>query len=747
MYWWLIIPAGVENQKHYEAYESALRGGLSLILRYLKIVLFGPPRSGKSSTLRRLLQEIENLSKDGELSVSTGVAETNDVIIKKLTSETAALPQWRSLKRSKEGGRIEGGEIDDLTQLFFRLISKSKSESKQSVNTEAAVVTETKNPQKAPELPDRASTTELKAEVSSVTLSDAEEMEIDKAFKKLTAVLRKDSHDDLKQLLEALTLANMMDVGGQSAFLDVLPTLTIGPALYMLFFRLDQDLTKVHTEHFRPADSKDEIKLDGSYRIDEVMCQALSSIVCFSRQPSKESAESASQESADSASADSVSADSVSTHAVIFGTFKDKVTAAEISEKERTIQDKLMKTKLHKEGLLLKTRKGKSFFTVDNMFGTDESEMAEIRTNIEGIITSRFSALPIPASWLIFRMTLHMLGKPVVSLAQCEEIAGRLSMTTPVREAIWFFHHNIGSLMHYPDIPSMKEVVICNPQVIFDSISRLIINKFQYSNYNIDQSVTEEFLQKGQFTLFDIDDKTEDQRSDLLSPKQLVDLLKERNVLAETKHDQEEAVPSEPKFVMPTVLKYASEEELKLPTSKQEASPLLIHFESGFVPFGVFCASVANLIARQDSLSPRWQLCDDRVMKNKVKFCVDKSFDATLISRPQYLEIRVERHPRARSKLSFPTICSTVRQAVVQTLKTVISGMKYQPFAKIKTLVFPTHHMFDVAFSCCLEESHCDHLMKVVIDEGEYCGECLKKSNVVRVGLKKEHLIWFRQVS
>ena len=728
-----MIPAGVENQKHHEAYESALRGGLSLILRYLKIVLFGPPRSGKSSTLRRLLQEIENLSKDGELSVSTGVAETNDIIIKKLTSETAALPQWRSLKRSKEGGRIEG-EIDDLTQLFFRLISKSKSESKQSVNTEAAVVTETKHPQIPTKLPDRASTTELKAEVSSVTLSEAEEMEIDKAFKKLTAVLRKDSPDDLRQLLEALTLANMMDVGGQSAFLDVLPTLTIGPALYMLFFRLDQDLTKVHTEHFRPADSKDEIKLDGSYRVDEVMCQALSSIVCFSHQPLQESAESASQESADSAS----------THAVIFGTFKDKATDAEISDKERTIHDKLMKTKLHKEGLLLKTRKGKSFFTVDNMFGTDESEMAEIRTNIEGIITSKFSALPIPASWLMFRMLLHLLGKPVVSLAQCEEIACRLSMTTPVREAIWFFHHNIGSLMHYPDIPSMKEVVICNPQVIFDSISKLIINKFQYSNYNIDQSVIEEFHQKGQFTLSDISDKTEDQRSDLLSPKQLVDLLKERNVLAETKHDQEEAVPSQPKFVMPTVLKYASEEELKIPTSKQEAPPLMIHFESGFVPFGVFCASVANLIAIQDSLSPRWQLCDDQVMKNKVKFCIDKSFDATLISRPQYLEIRVERRSQAVSEYYLSDICLAVRQTVVQTLRTVISRMKYHPFAKIKTPVIPTHHPFDIAFSCCLGEAHCDHLMKVD-EKSKHFGECLK--NNTRLNLQKEHLIWFSQVS
>ena len=725
------------------------------------MVLFGPPRSGKSSTLRRLLQEIVNLTEAGELSVSTGQAETKEVIIdiRKLTSKEAAISgrRWRSLKKSKEGegdfkkskeGEEGEGDFDDLIQLFYKLIcsesvgkettddAKAKIPQKspsQSLPQNPPQITSQNPPELPPQVPKKSSG-ELKAEV---TLSDAEEMEIDKAFKKLTAVLQKDSPDDLKQLLKALTLANMMDVGGQSAFLDVLPTLTIGPALYMLFFRLDQDLTKVHTEHFRPADSKEEIKLDGSYRIDEVMCQALSSIVCFSRQPSQESAESASQASADSAS----------THAVIFGTFKDKATDAEISDKEKNIEDTLMTTKLHEEGLLLKTRKGQPFFTVDNKFGTDESEMAEIRTNIEGIITSNFTALRIPASWLMFRMTLHLLGKPVVSLAQCEEIASRLSKTMSARNAIWFFHHNIGSLMHYPDIPSMKEVVICNPQVIFDSISRLIIDKLQYSNYKVKPKVVKAFLQKGQFTLSDIDDKTEDQRSDLLSPKQLVDLLKERNVLAETKHDQEEAVPSEPKFVMPTVLKYASEEELKLPTSKQEASPLLIHFESGFVPFGVFCASVANLIARQDSLSPRWQLCDDQVMKNKVKFCVDKSFYTTLISRPQYLEIRVERHPRAQSKLSFPTICSTVRETIVQTLESIIKKFKYRPYAKIETLVFPTHHMFDVAFSCCLEESHRDHLMKVVIDEGEYCGECLKDSNPVRVGLKKEHLIWFSQVS
>ena len=723
-----LIYAGLQVQKHYEAYESALRGGLSLILRYLKIVLFGPPRSGKSSTLRRLLQEIENLEEAGELSESTGVADTKEVIIdiKELTSKVAAISssQWRSLNGSKEG------DYHDLTKLFYELILNK------SVDIEATDDAETKysqnpspqnkpqtTPQNQPELPHHVSTNlsaELNAEVSSVTLSEAEEMEIDKAFKKLTAVLQNDSPDDLKQLLESLTLANMIDVGGQSAFLDVLPTLTTGPALYMLFFRLDQDLTEVHTEHFRPAGSKDEIKLDGSYRIDEVMCQALSSIICFSRQLSQESDESASQASAESAS----------TYAIIFGTFKDKATAAEISEKERTIQDKLMKTKL-----LLKTRRRKPFFTVDNRLGTDKSEMAEIRTNIESIITKKFSTLPIPASWLMFRMLLRLFGKSVVSLAQCEEIASRLSMTTPVREAIWFFHHNIGSLMHYPDIPSMKEVVICNPQVIFDSISILIINKLWCNDYIVDQSAIDDFHQKGQFTLSDIDDKTEIQRSDLLSPKQLVDLLKDRNVVAEIK----EADTSEPKYVMPSVLKYATEEQLKLQTSEQEASPLLIHFESGFVPFGVFCASVANLIARQDSLSPRWQLCDDRVMKNKVKFCIDKSFDTTLISRPQYLEIRVERD--VNNKYSLSDICSTVRQTVVQTLETVISHMKYKPYAP----VLPTDRPFVIAFTCCREESHYDHLMKVDKDKSEYCGECLKVKKRVVLD-KNKHLVWFGQV-
>ena len=760
------MSAGVEDQQHYEAYESALKGGLALTMRYLKVLFFGPPRTGKSTARRRLVQEIVNLNSLGQPSASTGVAEANDVIVKKLTSEPAAISgsQWWSMKKSKEDGRIDEGDCDYLAQLFYRLISKTmseteqtttvptavsepasiiiESESEESVIAESTYIKEASSPLKSPKLHEHSEKdllAEFQTKLSSVPLSNREEKEIDEAFKKLTSTLQSDSPEELRKLLEDLTMLNMVDIGGHSAFLELCPAFTTGPALYLIFFRLDQELKKNYQIKFQSADGEETI-LESSYCTETVVHQTLSSIACFERRSTAESAKSS-------------SSSIVSGRAILVGTYKDKVDDEHISQMDTALRQQLLPTKLHDEGLLLRTSKDKMFYSLNNMTGND-SEMSPIRNDIEKIIKQFFSAVPIPASWLMFRIILHYLHKPIVTLTECEEIARRLSITTPVREAIWFFHHNIGSLMHYPNIPSMKDVVICDSQVVFDSTSELIIDTFKIGNRSIPATAVDDFHKKGQFSLEHIKDRTEIHRKNQLSLEQLVDLLKSHNILAEIKPDQESSeqlnasqessAQYQPKFVMPAVLKEASEEELKLENSKQEAAPLIIHFESGFVPFGVFCASVANLIAHQDSLSPRWQLCDGKVMKNKLKFIIDKSFCATLISRPQYLEIRVERHPRARTKLSLPNICSTVRQTIVQTLETVITKMRYNAPAKMESPTFPAAHSFNVAFTCCMEESHSDHLMKVDKDEGGYFGECLK--DPIRLDFEEKHLIWFNQV-
>ena len=753
---------GVENVKHYEAYEQALQDGISLTLRYLKFLFLGPPRSGKTSARRRLVREIVNLSRLGQPSKSTGVAEVNDVIIKKLVCESTAIvdSMWQTLRRSQSqeegnrGAQQHEGDLTYLAQWFYRLISTTTNgamATKQDA-TQVASITESGTPGESDPSSDsgflkRKSHTavRVKPQKKMRRLNESEEIEIQGAFDKLTTILQSDSPLELQQLLKELTMINMVDVGGQPALLEMLPSLTIGPALYFLFFRLDQELGKSYQVRYHPIDKETETTLESSYCIEDILYQSLSSIACFGCQSQKD----------------------MSSGVLLFATYKDKVDDSRISQMAGSLEEKLLKTKLYQEGLLLKTSKGELFFSLDNMNG-DESEMSEIRSDVEEIVKKHFSATPIPAAWLMFRIVLHLLHKPVLSLAQCKAIARKLSMPTSVEEALWFFHHNIGNLMYYSDIPSMQDTVICDPQVIFDSVSELIIDRFRHSNRSLSSHEVDNFHHKGQFSLAQIDNKTEQQRSGHLKLAQIVDLLKDLNIIAEIKEDEDEVDASatdqsqlpaaayqsrppvtdqpQPKFIMPAVLKYASEEDLKMPVvtnPDKQSVPIIIHFESGFVPFGVFCATIAHIIARQDSLSPKWRMCDDQVMRNKATFSIDGAFFATVISRDQYLEIHVSRHPRARKRKSLSFICSTVRLIVVDTLQAVISKMKFKPYVKMDTF-FSSRQPFALAFMCCLEESHNKHLMKVVVDSpSERYAQCL--TDGVEIDLEDEHMVWFNE--
>lgn len=731
--------------KHYEAYEQALQSMLNLKMRYLKFLFLGPPRSGKTTMRQRLSQEIVNLKSLAEASRSTGMAETSDVFIKKLVSESAIIAnlEWQSLKRSRKQGQnlyspseeLGDNDYHRLAQFLYQLISKEQladnSREQYYSNSHQATL-----PSKSSDGPDEdifkydrqndstaAQNTTDQAFTESKPCSN--DSEIKEAFQRLTTILLSDNPEEFHQLLNQLIMINMVDVGGQPAFLEMLPMLTTGSALYFIFFRLDQELRKLYPVQFRDANNETEMLLESSYCTEDVIYQSLSSIACFGCYSSADKLES-----------------QVISRALLFGTYKDQIESAQISKLDKTLREKFLDTKLHAEGLLLRTSQNTVFFPIDNMNG-DESEMSAIRRDIEGIIDAFFPAIPIPASWLMFRILLYLLRKPVVTLAQCEAVAHRLSMPTPVKEALWFFHHNVGSLMYYPDIPSMKDIVICDAQVIFDSISELIIDTFKISNRTIPTTAVDDFCNKGQFSLMHIKDRTEQQRGDGLTLLQLVDLLKHHNILAEIDQNSD-CASQEPQFIIPAVLKCDPEENLK--PQHLDTRTLMITFKCGFVPFGIFCAEIAHLISHQASMTPKWRCCDSDVKKNKVKFNIRGGYCTTLISRPQYFEIQVSKqHEESHCKLPITEVCFNVLQIIMETLETVISKMKYKPYAKIKTQLLPCERPFDIAFTCCLEKSHSDHLMKVIKDGDEWYAECSTTNN--EVTLSKEQLAWFEMPS
>ena len=766
---------GDENMKHYEAYQRALQEGNNLAMTYLKLILFGPPRSGKTSTRRRLLKEIENLSELRGNSKSTGVAESTEVIIhkeedevteKKVSSTTVAIDrdddEW--LKLVDAQNRVEHDQILSewevnlryLAKVFYSLILNNEgSESVNDISNQSKVISSKSDNTKESltnrikQAPDADSDhSPVAAKLPSGLQS------VKKAFDELGSTLLIHSPEKFHRLIENLIMVNMIDVGGQQAFLEMLPLLTTGSALYLLFFRMDQEFEKYYHVKYCKDESTDDLPLRDMYCIKDVLCQGLSAVACFgnhqltgskpphTQQTGTQPTETQPMESQpmgaqpiDTQPTNTQPTDtppsrtkqSNRNYALLIGTHKDKAVERGVLKTceasfDRVVFSKLNEFKVDGKGLLLRASNQKTFFQIDNMDGKDN--ILNMRKRITSILRNpeRYCSKDVPPTWLIFRIIVHLMKKPIVTLEECEAIANRLNMRDTMTAALWFLHHHVGCIMYYPEIESMKDIVICNPQAVFDCISKMIIQKFDVVNEEscIDDKDKETFYETGQFTLEQLNLSSQAMDNIHLTNNQLIDLLKHKHIIAEIEAE---------KYMMPAVLGSAPENELLL--SQAEDQTLKVVFKCGFVPYGVFCATVSRLIAHH-----RWEISSEKVMKNKVEFLIEASYTIKFISQPQHLVINVTADPVAtKDRKPLREMCFYVRQVIVSCLEEVISQMKYEMLSTSQK------QLFDLAFTCVRDPNY---LMKV---EGKH-GICKCRGKVeMKHDLNEKHTMWFENVS
>ena len=690
---------------HYEAYQQALEEGAAIPLKYLKVLFFGPPRTGKTSMRRRLVGEIQNLANE-PVQVSTGTAEVNEVIVKKITISTAVIKKstkstettteykWSSVKVlcGKEK-RSHETDLDEELQILYQFICGTvekrlpvpDEEGPQEHTTErqkpslARVEKESPTQGDLPQENDSQEVMSVREQGDGLTLKEIEE-----AFKAFNMILRRAGQEKLGGLLEdwldRTILMNMVDTGGQPAFLEMLPALTIGPALYLIFFRLDQGLKQNYKLQY--GKGNENFDLDDFYTNEEVILQALSSIACFSyTTPVKKGMPNPAHA------------------AVLIGTYKDKLGSdpkAKISEKDKelkkTLKEVLKLDLRSKECFLRLHSEDQLVFAVDNMKG-DETELTEVHRRLESIIQQMYkldNKWKIPASWLMFSIFIRKMNKRTLSLSQCCEIGNRLNVRD-TNEALWFLHHHVGILMYFSDVPEIEDIVICDPQIVFDSVTDLIMDGFTFDKVG---RRAEKFKTSGQFRYTDIKNIANDPKRDILSPQQLVELLEHLNIIAPLRWhlSQSNALTPGPSpqsdahqeqiYFMPAVLKHVKEEELRMEHSSTDLVPLIVHFTCGFVPVGVFCAMIASLVAQEDTLG--WELLEpsehnDYILcKNKVTFRIDYAYDITLVSRPKWYEIHVVCTPDSTSDKTLGQVSREVLETVCDTLDKVISKMRHK---------------------------------------------------------------------
>ena len=700
------------------------------------------------------------------------------------------------------------------------------------------------------------------AEAMSKESTDKEKVvKIEKIIERFRGIIGSGKY--VEELLGKILL-NLIDMGGQPGFLEMLPFLSTGPGMYLVFFPLDKELDEQYEVSYE-RDGESFPPYKAKYTVEETLSQILSAVSSIHTMCDPDTEKWLNKNSEEFLTVKPI--------ATLLGTFKDEfelkikkdklkeILCCKLKQSYPEVEKQLLKSEIEKAldrklapqpeqgsnattGLAISDKLKEyietaienelgnesfqreiqkltdlelqrkhqdverisanfcrilakppvaespgsietTFFEVDNFEGT-QADIDPIREHLNSVFNGQLekAKLPIRPAQLLFGIILRK-EYDIVTLDECYQIGEKLKMQKgDVEFTLQYLHHCVGALLYYPDCEdtsiedqtkqndengdkftegrqgSGSEVeshdeesgnkswfrnnVICSPQIVFDSISGLIVKALrELASTSICANEKTNWSRKGQFSEGTIelclkkDSNLEKQINDrkIIPVKKLIIFLKHVNLLSpiSTTVDGKEVIM----YFMPAVLDCASKEDLlQCPqVADVNPSPILITFECGYVPIGLFCAMVTRLVSRgcEGILGMKWKLMDSDVKRNFVSFQIEAAqHEVTLISHVRCCELRISRKDH---KMDLNKLCTYVLSTVQFVLKEISKQVKPQ-----------------VAFECLCKEHQATKKRDLInlceLKEGNYpCFKCEKfKKTVQESDLKDSQKYWFIKV-
>ena len=712
-----------------------------LELLFLKVLFSGPPRQGKTSARRRLEGEIVDLMSAGEADLvqpSTGAVESGSgMIVQSVSSSTAVVTEakWHAVKSlEEEAGMLLHNLADNMETRNSPTTTPPKAMDVRPLRVvgeeEATAVT---SPIATPKVTQKSESGRFKkifSKLKSLTIgklgksrpSDIPEVVhlCQEAFK------QPEFWKEVKHSFRAYI--RMEDTGGQPELMDMLPALTLGPALCLVFFNLEWNLKKEFPVFYQHPSGKTTAPEDSKITLEEMLLSTLSSISCSSA-----SADTLRGEETNSSDMREI-LESTKSVAYFVGTHKDKVTEEEISKFDSDLQSIIRGTDFFEKGIVQFSSEGKLIVAMDNMTGGIE-EVNQVRNILHTAMKTHFKKLRIPAVWLILNQCLQMREKRTASFESCLELSSQFNMSAyETKVALWFLHHHAGVLMYFPDIPQLADLVVLDSQVVYDSVTFLILGAMSFDS--VGQARAEKFRETGQFVMKDLVAATSHVSGDIIPPEKLVALLEFLHMVVpitpvqDSKDEEQEKV-----YLMPCVLRRASKEKLDAALTDQSRpaciAPLMIRYKCGFVPLGIFPALIASLIGNK-----AFDLVKRDMMKNIIQFYFGPlQVLVTFLCYPKFYAIVISELPIVEHELHEE--CVALRKAVAASLEQVNSHMNYGFFLD-----------YQFAFEC---PSHPGREHLCVVEgalENVRVLKCLQDSNDKKpVKMDYAHSVWFHKVT
>ena len=738
-------------------YESEVDKGFvnsmeDLVRRQKKIdytvihgVIVGPGRSGKNSLMDRLMGKC-----CPKALRSTGVAENVvKVVIKRSCAMAGAETnlEWRRLEYCDEALElmmitvitnidalaekvkpIPGliAQLDESTSIECALLvveSETKNEGESKTEMEKENEIDSGKEKKAVPEVDKGAVSDIDDETNVSSgmpkPSYSKEFNLRKGsrdiFKRAVELRHESRHSSLHELrecIESKCSLYLTNTGGQLEFQELMPLLVCGPSVFFITVPLHFELDKPYHVPFKGLKSSEEPYWSSSTLMEEIL-QTLATIATLD------------------ITGPQLGEVNHKPKVFFVGTHKDQVMPKSsesvndiIRKIDGRLQESIEQTLLYKQrSIEYAESPNQLMFTVNNLEG-DDGDFRKIRLAVQRMVDRRNRkdsqfTISCPCSWLVFSLYLRakLKSHQVLNYDECFAAAKscEISIESDFQKALLFIHHRLGLIRYYA-VEGLNDRVIIDPQIIFDTITKLM--KETFISEHADAIDVKEFRTMGIFSIKlmkDINSKIY-HRSQLPFVNEWVPKLLDHLGIA-VFFDQD----GEEKCFLPCMLCRASEHQGSnaLNCSIKAPPPISIAFKSGFCPRAIFGTLVKSLMNNELKPLIYWKLRRTRIFRNQVSFGVGPA-DIILKILPTHIEISLD--AESDQSLSEREVNITCEEAYKQIRK-VMSHIVNVKFRKCD------HYP---AFYCTLSEcKECPHPAMIDWDTNQLeCGIKERKSDL-----------------
>ena len=552
---------------------------------FTKLLLTGSGKAGKTSFSNLLMKnKFVTFHHSTNVVQSTHAVSVKTAFIARLHQSDDQNIVWLEIN--------EDSQISHLRQILLSLDISSLQKNKEQKSSPTSLLQSTSTATANPKPIQRDNVMKVSAKKEYVTKQSSVKQRFTGIFQGSVKSEKLASFDTLvKNSIESnifkhdidykeqiLNIITLLDTGGQPEYIHLLPTINIHPMVNFVIHDLSRNLEDQVFVEFSENGKLVFEPYHLTYSNLDMIKFLMSSI--------NDSLERASQ----IPQLVTIPGKNNNSYLCCIGTHADEVGIDVMQSIDRQLT--VMVKNLDCKTAVWQNKDGGVLFSVDNTTAGDvtkEDPIANyVRNEVDNLSRDK-DLYELPITWMLFELEIRQVcakaGKAFVSLEECYFIAQQSNLIPnkeEVRSALTY-HHLLGVLLYYPDVPGLCDHVITDHQWLFDEISSIVCLTFKESpNLHATDSLkyngilTKELVQELNWKLG-------------LKRDHFIALLVKMKIIAPVQREdgigEDYFIP----YILPIYNIRSSSSNILSQYGCLQGEPFLIQFVSNLLPRGFFC--------------------------------------------------------------------------------------------------------------------------------------------------------------